>query len=136
MQQSTQRLTLRLLPVVLLMAAVTAWFNDIQDGGPHVIRNLLPPGLTVLLAWLVLYRGGGRWTGAGWSPLLGTLGFAIPACGLAAYLHYAYSVNLDEMFNDGAGQLFRYLPVYTIGAGGVGFVIGWIIGRNIEWPVR
>lgn len=131
MEQSKQRLVLRLLPVVLLMAAVTVWFNDVQDGGPHVMRNLLPPGLTVLLAWLVLYRGGGRWTGAGWSPPLGTLGFAIPACGLSIYLHYAYSVNLDEMFGAGAGQLFRYLPVYTTGAGGVGFVIGWIIGRNI-----
>jgi hypothetical protein len=27
--------------------------------------------------------------------------------------------------------LFRYLPIYTIFAGSIGFAIGWIAGRNI-----
>ena len=62
---------------------------------------------------------------------LGVVGFAIPALGLAVYLHYAYSVNLDDMFADGPGQLFRFLPMYTVVAGGIGFAIGWIVGRNI-----
>ena len=64
---------------------------------------------------------------------LGTLGFAIPALGLSAYLHYAYAVNLDGMFDDSLypGRVFRYLPVYTVVAGGLGFAIGWIVGRNI-----
>ena len=64
---------------------------------------------------------------------LGTLGFAIPALGLSTYLHYAYSVNLDDMFSTAPfpDRVFRYLPVYTLVAGGIGFAIGWIAGRNV-----
>jgi hypothetical protein len=28
-------------------------------------------------------------------------------------------------------QLFRFLPVYTLVAGGIGFAIGWIVGKNV-----
>ena len=64
---------------------------------------------------------------------LGTLGFAIPALGLAAYLHYAYAVNLNDMFSaaEFPDRVFRYLPAYTLVAGGIGFAIGWIVGRNV-----
>ena len=94
---------IRLLPVVLLTAAAGFWFNDVQDGGPYVLRNLLPPVFMLLLALLTLWRGRGRWTGAGWRLPLGTAGFAIPALGLSAYLHYAYAVNLNGMFSDATG---------------------------------
>lgn len=131
MRPSLARLLARLLPVIAFMIALAVWFNDIQENGPYVLRNVVPPALTIVLSWLTLYRGQGRWTGSGWRLPLATFGFAIPACGLSSYLHYAYSVNLDNMFSEGAGQLFRFLPLYTIGAGCIGFVIGWIAGRNI-----
>lgn len=121
----------RLLPVLLLVLAAAAWFSDVQEGGRFVLRNLAPPLMVVILSAMTLVHGGGRWTGSGWRMPLGTLGFAIPAIGLAAYLHYAFSVNLDGMFDQGSGQLFRFLPIYTTGAGGIGFAIGWLIGRNI-----
>ena len=121
----------RLLPVILLVLAAAAWFNDVQEGGRYVTRNLVPPLTVVVLAALTLARGGGRWTGAGWRLPLGTIGFAIPAIGLATYLHYAYSINLDGLFDGGSGQLFRYLPYYTFFAGLIGFAIGWIVGRNV-----
>ncbi len=131
MANSTGALLLRLAPVLLITAAAGLWFNIVQDGGPWVLRNLVPLALVVLLSALTLGRGGGRWTGAGWRMPLGVVGFAIPALGLAVYLHYAYSVNLEDMFADGPGQLFRFLPMYTVVAGGIGFAIGWIVGRNI-----
>ena len=124
---------LRVLPVLLLTIAAAAWFNDVQEGGPYVLRNLLPLALLLLLATVTVWRGDGRWTGAGWRWPLGTVGFAIPALGLSLYLHYAYSTNLDGMFDDAQQpmRVFRYLPAYTLVAGGIGFVIGWIVGRNV-----
>lgn len=123
----------RLLPVLLVVIAAAAWFNDVQQGGPYVLQNLVPLAILVLLAALVLYRGGGRWSGSSGRLPLALIGYAIPALGLALYLHYAYSVNLNGMFTDAdyPERLFQYLPVYTSIAGGIGFAIGWIVGRNV-----
>ena len=121
----------RLLPVLFIVLAAAAWFNEVQDGGRFVTRNLVPPFTIVLLSALTLIRGDGQWTGKGWSWPLGTAGFAVPALGLAVYLHYAYSVNLNGLFDEGSGQLFRFLPTYTFFAGIIGFAIGWIVGRRV-----
>lgn len=123
----------RLLPVVLIVLAAGFWFNDVQDSGPQVLRNLLPLAMLVLFAAVTLYRGKGEWSGAGARWPLATLGFAIPVLGLGIYLHYAYSINLNGMFTDAAypDRIFRYLPIYTIGAGAIGATIGWIVGRNL-----
>ena len=123
----------RLLPVLLVTVAAGAWFGHVQQGGPYLLQNLVPLAVLVLLAWMTLRRGKGRWSGSGLRMPLGTLGFAIPALGLSAYLHYAYSVNLDDMFGSAPypDRVFRYLPAYTLVAGGIGFAIGWIAGRNI-----
>lgn len=132
--QDAARLTFwRLLPVLLVSLAAGLWFNDVQDGGQYVARNLIPLLLLVLLAAYVLYRGGGQWAGAGPRLPLGVVGYAIPALGLALYLHYAYSVNLNDMFTDAAypDRIFQYLPIYTTVAGGIGFTIGWVVGRNV-----
>ena len=126
-------IAVRLLPVILLTTAAAAWFNEVQDGGPYVLRNFVPLFIMLLFVLLTLLRGRGSWTGSGWRLPLGTFGFSVPAMGLALYLHYAYSVNLNGMF-DGAEhpvQLFRFLPYYTTVAGGTGFAIGWIVGRNL-----
>ena len=126
-------MTIRLLPIVLIAGAAGAWFNDVQGGGPYVLRNFVPLIIMLLLALVTLLRGQGSWTGSGWRLPLGTLGFSIPALGLAVYLHYAYSVNLNGMFDAAESPLalFRFLPFYTTVAGGIGFAIGWIAGRNL-----
>ena len=132
MEERHKFLLSRLLPVLLLGTAAAFWFADVQESGPWVARNLAPLLALVLLCWLTLYRGDGRWSGAGMRMPLGTLGFAIPTLGLTAYMHYAYSINLNEMFSDAEypDRVFRYLPAYTFVAGGIGFAIGWIAGRN------
>jgi len=113
--------------------AAAFWFNDVQQGGPYVLRNLIPLAILLLLSGLVLVRGGGHWTDSSTRITLGLIGYSIPALGLAIYLHYAYSINLNEMFTDAAhpDRIFQYLPIYTTVAGGVGFAIGWIVGRNV-----
>lgn len=133
METGTRYLVVRMLPVALLVTAAGLWFADVQQGGPWVPRNLLPLAALLLLCYLTLRRGNGRWSGAGMRMPLGTLGFAIPVLGLATYLHYAYAVNLDEMFTDAQfpDRVFRYLPAYTLVAGGIGFAIGWLAGRNL-----
>jgi hypothetical protein len=37
------------------------------------------------------------------------------------------------MFDDAEQptRVFRFLPAYTLVAGGIGFSIGWIVGRNV-----
>jgi len=132
MEERNKYLIIRLLPVLLLILAAAFWFVEVQQGGPWVARNLAPLLALVLLSWLTLYRGNGRWTGAGMRMPLGTLGFSIPTLGLTAYLHYAYSINLNDMFGDAEypDRVFRYLPAYTLVAGGIGFAIGWIAGRH------
>lgn len=128
------RLTsVRVLPVLLLLVATGVWFADVQEHSQYLLRNLLPLAMVLALSLLTVWRGEGSWSGSGWRLAFGTLGFAIPAVGLSLYLHYAYSVNLNEMFTgtDSPMQLFRFLPYYTMLAGGIGFAIGWIIGRNL-----
>lgn len=123
----------RLAPLVLLIVAAGFWINDVQQGGPYVLRNLVPPVMVLLLAAITLYRGDGTWTGSGFRLPLGVAGYAVPALGLSVYLHYAYSVNLNGLFTDATNPegLFRFLPVYTLVAGGIGFAIGWIAGKNV-----
>ena len=125
--------SIRVLPVLLLLVAAGVWFSDVQEGSQYLLRNLLPLGAVLGLSMLTVWRGEGSWTGSGWRLAMGTLGFAIPAVGLSVYLHYAYSVNLNDMFTgtDSPMQLFRFLPYYTTLAGAIGFAIGWIVGRNL-----
>jgi hypothetical protein len=123
----------RLAPLLLLVVAAGFWINEVQQGGPYVLRNLVPPVVVLLLAAITLYRGNGTWTGSGFRLPLGVAGYAIPALGLSAYLHYAYSVNLNGLFTGATNPegLFRFLPIYTLVAGGIGFAIGWVAGRNV-----
>ena len=124
---------LRMTPLVLGYAALAWWFVEAERDGTYALRNLLPPAIALVLAYITLRRGAGRFTGGGWKLPLGTIGYAIPAVGLSAYLHYAFAVNLNGMFGSppAPGQLFRFLPIYTLGAGAIGFAIGWIAGRNL-----
>lgn len=126
-------LALRMLPVLAVAVAAGLWFADVQEYGPYVARNLLPLAVLVVICAVALWRGAGHWAGSGWRLPLAALGYAIPALGLAVYLHYAFTVNLDGMFGDppDPGQLFRFLPLYTTFAGWIGFAIGWIAGRKL-----
>lgn len=116
-----------LLALLLVLIALAAWIADVQAEGPYWLRNALPPLLVLLLAWLGLRRGPRP------RVLLAAVGFAIPAVGLSAYIHYAYSVNLNELFAGSSQpeEVFRFLPIYTSGAGVIGAAIGWIVGRNL-----
>ena len=133
MAKATRLILIRLLPALFITAAATAYIMDVEGPDAYAIRNTVPVALLLVLSALTLLRGKGNWTGAGWSWPLGTLGFAIPALGLSLYLHHAYSIELESLFGAARQpqELFRYLPVYTVVAGGIGFAIGWIVGRNV-----
>ena len=129
-----RRVLQRLLPILLAVIVYTAWMADIQNAGPWFVRNAIPIGFCVSLLALALYRNSGYFLGEDPRLLFGTLGFAIPSVGLSAYLHYAYAVNLNDMFTGASrpGALFRFLPFYTSVAGCIGFAIGWIVGARLR----
>ena len=116
----------------LITAAAIAYVFHIEGADAYRWRNAIPMLLVAALAAATLIRGGGRWAGnPRW--LLGTAGFAIPALGLSLYLHYGYATDLNGMYSDAVypEELFRFLPMYTVVAGAIGFAIGWIVGRNL-----
>ncbi len=110
-----------------------AYVAHVEGADAYVVRNITPMMVVIVLAALTLFKGKGSWTGAGWRWPLATIGFAIPALGLSLYLHYGYAVDLEGVFDDAMypRELFRFLPAYTLVAGGIGFAIGWIAGRNV-----
>ena len=124
---------MRLLPVFFVTAAAIAYVIHVEGADGYAGRNALPMLLALALAVVTLYRGRGRWTGAGWRWPLGTLGFTIPALGLSLYLHYGYAHDIDGMYSEAVYpmELFRFLPFYTLFAGAIGFAIGWIAGRDV-----
>lgn len=126
-------LAIRMLPVLFVVVAGIAYVFHVEGEVAYPVRNMLPMLVIAVLAYVTLHGGGGRWTGADWRWILGSLGFAIPALGLSMYLHYGYSIDLNGMVSQSVypQELFRYLPVYTSIAGTIGFAIGWIAGRNV-----
>ncbi len=123
----------RLVAVMVIVVAAMIYVLKVESGVAYPFRNLLPMITVILLAAATLKKGGGQWTADGWGWPLGTLGFAIPAIGLSLYLHYGYEVDLNGMHSESIypSEVFRYLPIYTMFAGAIGFAIGWIIGKNI-----
>ena len=124
----------RLLPVLLIVAAAAAYAASVERGDAYLLRNLMPMSAIVVLSTITLVLGKGHWTGAGWRLPLGIVGFALPALGLSVYLHYGYSIDLDGMVSGSVfpQEVFRYLPLYTSVAGAIGFAIGWIVGKNVR----
>lgn len=123
----------RLSPVLFVTVAAAAYAFYVEGPDAYGVRNAVPMFAVLGLACVALYRGGGTWTGRGWRWPLATFGFAIPALGLSIYLHYGYATDLHGMYSEAIypQELFRFLPMYTLVAGCVGFAIGWIIGRNV-----
>lgn len=124
----------RLLPPLALLLAAAAVIVVVEEGGPHVPLNLLPVALTAVLLVRALAKSDWRWRSPRWRYLLGALGFAVPAIGLSLYLHLGLALDWGGMASRARTPdlLFRFLPWYTMGAGAIGFAIGWIIGRNVD----
>jgi hypothetical protein len=132
MKSRTSLIVVRFLPVVFVVAAAVAYVLYVEGDHPYAFRNILPMFALLALAVISLVVGKGHWAGSGWCWPLGTLGFAVPALGLSLYLHHGYAIDLHGMYSESVypREVFRYLPLYTSFAGGIGFAIGWIVGRN------
>jgi hypothetical protein len=124
---------IQLSPVLFVTFAAMFYVLKVEAGVAYPFRNLAPMAAVIGLSIITLQKGGGRWTGAGWQWLLGTVGFALPAIGLSLYLHYGYEIDLNGMYSESVypQEVFRYLPFYTSFAGAIGFAIGWIAGRDV-----
>ena len=127
------RRTLRRVAGLTLVGVAVAIAAFIQTAGNstglHYFRNLVPVlASAALFAFTLLARPGDvRWWLAG-------AGFALPAVGLSVYLHLAFLLDWRELASTALtpSRLFAWLPVYAVGAGAIGFCIGWLIGRNVH----
>lgn len=124
----------RLLPLVLLTVAATVYVVQVQGLAAYPWRNVIPMLFLVLVAAWVLHKGNGRWTGLGYTWPLAMVGYAVPVIGLTLYLHQGYVTDRDGMVSEAIypEELFRFLPLYTVTAGVIGFAIGWIVGKNAD----
>ena len=110
-----------------VVVAAFAWLvARANPTGDYVWHNLVPAGVAwLLLAWIVVARrDDARW----W---LGWAGFLVPSLGLSGYLHLAFLNDWQQIASEAntPAVLFRFLPWYAAVAGGIGFLIGWIVGR-------
>lgn len=128
------RKSLIVVPPVLLLGIAAAIIIGVEDSGPFVSRNLVPVLIAFLLVLWALGPLGRHRRDAMRRRILGAIGFALPAVGLSLYLHLGLALEWDGMVNPTRTPelLFRFLPYYTVGAGCIGFAIGWIIGRNLD----
>lgn len=120
------RLRLALVAFGVVVAAFAWLAAAANPTGQFVVRNVAPAGAAWLLLGWTLWRrpADPRW----W---LGWAGFLVPALGLSGYLHLAFLYDWREIASNAVtpALLFRFLPWYAGVAGGIGFGIGWIVGR-------
>jgi hypothetical protein len=100
MGKVSKLIIIRLLPVLLIIVLALAYISHIESSGAYTMRNAVPMIILFVLSIATLYWGDGSWIGAGWRWPLSTLGFAISSLGLSLYLHFAYSINLNDMFSN------------------------------------
>ncbi|MEO0575228.1 MAG: hypothetical protein AAF004_07175 [Pseudomonadota bacterium] len=119
-----------ILVIATALLLAVAWVIVVANPtGQFIARNLS----VVLVAWcglviiLARYADDLRW----W---LGWIGFLVPSCGLLVYLHGAFVYDWSSIASRAVtpALLFQYLPYYAVFAGGIGFSIGWIVGKNVH----
>ena len=117
----------------LLVLAFGVLTTAANTTGVFLLRNLMPAALAwVLLLWVVMrHAGDARW----W---LGWIGFLVPTLGLSGYLHLAFLNDWDGLATQAVtpDQFFRYLPIFALFAGGIGFAIGRIVGGAMQRTAR
>lgn len=120
--------------VWLPLIALALFMNAAQIDSGYLLRNLVPLLLAGCLLSAHLLRNQGQWLGS--EPRLGlaSLGFAAVVVGLNAYVHALWFYDIDALRTLATQPrlLFRFLPAYTLLAAGIGFAIGWVIGRNFQ----
>ena len=128
----------RALPPALVLTAAALFIARVEGGGVYLARNLAPLLAAQLLWVLALVRNHGRWIADDRRWTLAAFGFAIPAVGLSVYLHAQWFYDIDGIATRARTPdlLFAYLPYYTVVAGGIGFAIGWIVGKNVSPELR
>ncbi|MEM7452163.1 MAG: hypothetical protein AAF350_12070 [Pseudomonadota bacterium] len=127
-KQHLMRLRVALIGFSVVVAGFAWLAATANPTGRYVGNNVAPAAAAwVLLVWILMRQPvSPRW----W---LGWVGFLVPALGLSGYVHLAF---LNDWRGIASGAvtpelLFFFLPIYAAVAGGIGFAIGWIVGRAL-----
>lgn len=101
---------------------------------PFILWNWLPIAAAYFLAERL--RQGKRQNGV--TPparrIGGVIGFALPATGLVVFTHLAWLYDwwATKTSSSTSALIFIFIPFYAMLLGGVGYGIGWLLGRLIE----
>lgn len=126
------RLFVRLLTLALPLAAIVVFMREVQEPAIYLSRSILCMLLAFVLPAVALLRNGGNWLLPKLPYALASWFFFFVVLGLNTYVHALWFYDVDAIRSAATqpAMLFRYLPFYTVLAGGIGFAIGWIIGVN------
>lgn len=130
----TARLAIRHASLWLPLIALALFMRVAQADSGYLLRNLLPLLMAGGLLSAHLTRNRGQWLGSRPRWGIASLGFAAVVVGLNTYVHVLWFYDVDALRTLATQPrlLFRFLPAYTVLAAGIGFAIGWIIGRNFQ----
>lgn len=111
--------------VLVLFAA----FIYLAEGiviNPLVLWNYLP-----LFASYSLFSTGRK--EASVSKVLGAVCFLVASMGLSIYIHLAWMLNWNQTQTGGstAALILAVCPVYAIILGGIGYAVGWGLGKIV-----
>ena len=109
---------------VLIVLGVFIYVAEGVAVNPFAIWN----GLPLFISYELFNRG--RKDGER-SKIWGAVGFLVGSMALSIYVHLAWMFDWDKIKTGSstAGLIFIFIPIYSLITGGIGYIIGWGIGR-------
>lgn len=110
--------------IILVALGVFIYVAEGVTINPFAVWNGLP-----LYVSYALYKNGKKSESRAKS--WGAVGFLVGGMALSGYIHLAWMFDWGELKNGSstASLIFIFIPIYALITGGIGYFIGWGLGR-------